>query len=59
MLAGIDAPKTDPRVVATAILDGVEAGIEDIYQDPTSAQMSELYARDPRAFAAAFAGLGS
>jgi len=25
MLAGIDAPKTDPRVVATAILDGVEA----------------------------------
>jgi NAD(P)-dependent dehydrogenase (short-subunit alcohol dehydrogenase family) len=59
MLAGVDAPKTDPRVVATAILDGVKAGTEDIYPDPTSAQMGELYARDPRAFAAAFAALGS
>jgi NAD(P)-dependent dehydrogenase (short-subunit alcohol dehydrogenase family) len=59
MLAGVDAPKADPRAVASAILDGVEAGTEDIYPDPTSAQMSELYARDPRAFAAAFAALGS
>jgi NAD(P)-dependent dehydrogenase (short-subunit alcohol dehydrogenase family) len=59
MLAGVDAPKTDARVVAAAILHGVEAGVEDIYPDPTAAQMSELYGRDPRAFAAAFAALGS
>jgi len=58
MLAGIDAPKTAPRIVATAILDGVEAGTEDIYPDPTSAQMSELYANDPKAFTAAFAAMG-
>jgi NAD(P)-dependent dehydrogenase (short-subunit alcohol dehydrogenase family) len=57
MLAGVDAPKADPRAVAAAILDGVVAGTEDIYPDPTSAQMGELYARDPKAFAAAFAAM--
>jgi NAD(P)-dependent dehydrogenase (short-subunit alcohol dehydrogenase family) len=59
MLAGIDAPKAEPRSVATAILDGVEAGTEEIYPDPTSAQMGDLYARDPKAFVAAFAAMGS
>jgi NAD(P)-dependent dehydrogenase (short-subunit alcohol dehydrogenase family) len=59
MLAGIEAPKAAPRGVATAILDGVEASTEDIYPDPTSAQMSDLYARDPKAFVAAFAAMGA
>jgi NAD(P)-dependent dehydrogenase (short-subunit alcohol dehydrogenase family) len=59
MVAGVDVPKAAPRAVADAILDGVAAGQEDIYPDPTSVQMGELWARDPRAFAAAFASMGS
>jgi NAD(P)-dependent dehydrogenase (short-subunit alcohol dehydrogenase family) len=59
MLAGVDAPKAAPRAVADAILDGLAAGRQDIYPDPTSAQMSELWNRDPQAFTAAFAAMGS
>lgn len=59
MLAGVDAPKAAPRAVADAILDGITAGDEDIYPDPTSAQMGELWSSDPRAFTAAFAAMGS
>ena len=59
MLAGVDAPKAAPRVVADAILDGITAGDEDIYPDPTSAQMGALWSSDPRAFTAAFAAMGS
>jgi len=58
MVAGVDVPKAEPRTVAEAILDGVAAGREDIYPDPTSAQMGVLWASDPRGFAAAFAALG-
>ena len=56
MLAGIDFPKTAPAIVAKGILDGVSAGVEDIFPDPTSEQMSELWARDPKAFELAFRG---
>jgi NAD(P)-dependent dehydrogenase (short-subunit alcohol dehydrogenase family) len=59
MLAGFDLPKADPRAVADAILDGLAAGQRDIYPDPTSTQMSEVWSRDPAAFAAAFATMGS
>lgn len=59
MLAGVDAPKAAPEDVAAAILDGVAAGHQDIYPDPTSAQMSELWNTDPRAFIAAFAAMDS
>lgn len=58
MLAGVDAPKADPRAVAEAILDGVVAGVEEIYPDPTAEQMGTLWTRDPRAFTAAFAARG-
>jgi len=58
MVAGVDVPKAEPRTVAEAILDGVAAGREDIYPDPTSAQMGVLWASDPRGFAAAFAAMG-
>jgi NAD(P)-dependent dehydrogenase (short-subunit alcohol dehydrogenase family) len=59
MLAGMDTPKSDPRAVAEAICDGVAAGQEDIYPDATSQQMGELWRRDPAAFTAAFAAMGS
>lgn len=59
MLAGFDVPKSVPRAVADAILDGVAAGPQDIYPDAISAQMGEMWAHDPRAFIAAFAAMGS
>jgi len=59
MLAGIDAPKAAPRAVADAILDGIATGRQDIYPDPTSAHMGELWNRDPQGFTAAFAAMGS
>ncbi|MDG6110441.1 SDR family NAD(P)-dependent oxidoreductase [Dactylosporangium aurantiacum] len=59
MLTGVDAPKAAPRAVADAILDGITAGGEDIYPDPTSAQMGALWSSDPRALTAAFAAMGS
>jgi hypothetical protein len=46
-----------PRLVAEAILDGLAAGQETIFPDPTSARMGELWARDPQAFTAAFAAM--
>lgn len=59
MLAGFDVDKADPRAVADAILDGLAAGQQDIYPDPVSAQMGEVWSRDPAAFTAAFAAMGS
>lgn len=59
MLAGIDTPKAATHDVANAILDGVTAGQSDIYPDPTSAQMSQLWNSDPRTFTEAFAAMGS
>lgn len=59
MLAGVDAPKAAPRAVAEAILDGLAAGQETIFPDPTSVQMGQLWTRDPQAFTAAFAAMGS
>jgi NAD(P)-dependent dehydrogenase (short-subunit alcohol dehydrogenase family) len=49
--------KTSPADTAETILNGIEAGVEDIYPDPMSAQMGALWATNPkeveRAFAAA------
>jgi NAD(P)-dependent dehydrogenase (short-subunit alcohol dehydrogenase family) len=57
MIAGVETPKTHPKDVASGILDAVEAGQEDIYPDPTSAQMSGVWSGDPKAFERAFAGM--
>jgi NAD(P)-dependent dehydrogenase (short-subunit alcohol dehydrogenase family) len=54
MLAGFDVPKAPPRDVAEGILDGIAAGREDIFPDPTSAQMSATWLSDPKAFERAF-----
>jgi NAD(P)-dependent dehydrogenase (short-subunit alcohol dehydrogenase family) len=58
MLAGVDAPKVDPAVVAAAILAGVAAGEETIFPDEAAAAMGALWAGDPRAFEAQFAAMG-
>jgi NAD(P)-dependent dehydrogenase (short-subunit alcohol dehydrogenase family) len=41
MTRGFDIPKASVESVARAIFDGVEAGEEDIFPDPTSASMAE------------------
>ena len=55
MVAGIEVPKTAPRAVADALLDGIERGDEDIFPDPNAQAMSEVWFRDPKAFERAFA----
>ena len=55
MVAGVDTPKTAPRAVAEALLDGIERGEEDIFPDPNAQAMSEVWFRDPKAFERAFA----
>jgi NAD(P)-dependent dehydrogenase (short-subunit alcohol dehydrogenase family) len=41
MVRDLDIPKTSPEAVARAILDGVEAGEEDIFPDPMSASLAD------------------
>jgi NAD(P)-dependent dehydrogenase (short-subunit alcohol dehydrogenase family) len=57
MLAGIDAPKTPPRQVAEALLDGLAADQEDIFPDPNAQAMSATWWSDPKAFERAFSGV--
>jgi len=53
MTSGIDAPKSDPRDVALAALDGIEAGPHEVLADDTtrwvksqfSADLEDLYAQ--------------
>jgi NAD(P)-dependent dehydrogenase (short-subunit alcohol dehydrogenase family) len=56
MLAGIEAPKTAPAEVAAGILDGLGADQEDIFPDPNSKAMSEMWWSDPKSFERAFSG---
>lgn len=55
MLAGIDAPKSPPAVVARGVLDGLLADQEDIFPDPNSEAMAQVWWHDPKAFERAFA----
>jgi NAD(P)-dependent dehydrogenase (short-subunit alcohol dehydrogenase family) len=57
MLAGIDAPKTPPAEVAAGILVGLAADQEDIFPDPNSRAMSQVWWSDPKSFERAFSGL--
>lgn len=42
-------PKTPPREVALAILDGIEAGHEDIFPDPFALEFGRQFASSPKA----------
>jgi NAD(P)-dependent dehydrogenase (short-subunit alcohol dehydrogenase family) len=44
-----ETEKTSPAVAAEAILDGLEAGQEEIFPDPTARHIGELFLRDPKA----------
>jgi NAD(P)-dependent dehydrogenase (short-subunit alcohol dehydrogenase family) len=56
MLAGVDAPKTDPARVAAAILDALAKDAEDIFPDPNAQAMAEIWWSDPKSFERAFSG---
>jgi NAD(P)-dependent dehydrogenase (short-subunit alcohol dehydrogenase family) len=56
MVAGIDTPKTPAAEVAAGILRGLAAGQEDIFPDPNSQAMSQVWWTDPKSFERAFSG---
>jgi NAD(P)-dependent dehydrogenase (short-subunit alcohol dehydrogenase family) len=47
MNRGMDMPKASPQSVAAAILDGVEAGEDDIFPDPVSLFLAEGWRSGP------------
>ena len=47
MLAGVDAEKTAPAVVAERIVDGIRTGSAMIYPDDSSAYLGSIYASAP------------
>jgi NAD(P)-dependent dehydrogenase (short-subunit alcohol dehydrogenase family) len=49
MAREIPLEKTPPSVAANAILDGLEAGREEIFPDQFARQLGELYERAPKA----------
>lgn len=55
MSRGVNLPKTRPGDVARAILDGVSAGVEDIFPDPMSQNLGATWLRDPKALERQFA----
>lgn len=48
MAKDFPAEKSTPASVAAAILDGIAAGTEDIYPDPMSRQVHEIWQTDPK-----------
>lgn len=57
MLAGVEIPKTSPADVASAIVQGVITGKEDIFPDPMSQQVYKAWAADHKAVEREFAGM--
>jgi NAD(P)-dependent dehydrogenase (short-subunit alcohol dehydrogenase family) len=49
MAAQLPLEKASPAAVAENVLDGVEAGQEEIYPDPFAAAFGSTYATDPKA----------
>ncbi len=55
MARDIPFDKTSPAVAANAILDGLEAGREEIFPDPFAEQIGGLFLKDPKALEQQFA----
>ena len=49
MGAQLEIAKTSPAVVAAAILEGLEAGREEIFPDPVAEQLGQLFLQNPKA----------
>jgi len=56
MVRTFEMAKTSPEVVAQAIIDGIERGVEDIYPDPASRDMFTTWQRDPKQLERQLAG---
>jgi NAD(P)-dependent dehydrogenase (short-subunit alcohol dehydrogenase family) len=56
MTRGLELPKASAADVARGILDGVEAGQDDIAPDPMSADVLATFLRSPRELERSFAG---
>jgi NAD(P)-dependent dehydrogenase (short-subunit alcohol dehydrogenase family) len=48
MIRDLALPKSEARTVASAILDGVEAGQEDIFPDPFAVEFGQLFGTSPK-----------
>lgn len=48
MAKPIDLPKASAADAAAAILDGLEAGREEIFPDPLSEQLGQLFLQSPK-----------
>lgn len=57
MIAAMEMPKTSPETVAAAIISGIERGAEDIFPDPMSEQMSQVWLQSPKELEKAFAAM--
>ena len=57
MGADFSVPKVSAASVATAILDGLEQGLEDIYPDPFAVEYGDAYAVNPKALEARIAAM--
>ncbi len=57
MIRAVDMPKTPAAEVVRAVLDGVEAGVDDIFPDAMSQGMGALWLSDPKAFERQIAAL--
>jgi NAD(P)-dependent dehydrogenase (short-subunit alcohol dehydrogenase family) len=55
MARGVPFDKSSPADAAQAILDGLEAGSEEIFPDPMSRQTGELFLQSPKALERQFA----
>jgi NAD(P)-dependent dehydrogenase (short-subunit alcohol dehydrogenase family) len=56
MVRTFEMAKTSPEVVAQAIIEGIERGVEDIYPDPASRDMFATWQRDPKQLERQLAG---
>src|SRR5207247_11300468 len=55
MAADFTVPKVSAGSVATAILDGLEQGLEEIYPDPFAVEYGDAYAVNPKGLEARIA----
>ena len=55
MAAEVDLPKTPPNVVASAILEGIKNGVDNIFPDPMAAQVGQIWLANPQELERQFA----
>lgn len=57
MARAVTLAKTSAEATAEKIIQGIEHGVEDIYPDPRSAQLGEIWAKNPKEVERIFATL--